>query len=107
MVAQSSGRDSSDSFSSSRTWTYAGIGGAVAVTAILVHYDQQIYDELYAWKTNNPAVKKISPLITNLGDGAFSAGLFAGFAGYGLIFKDKKAFETGKVGIESFLFTGI
>jgi len=107
VVAQSSGRDSSDSFSSSRTWTYAGIGGTVAVTAILVHYDQQIYDELYAWEMNNPAVKKTSLVITNLGGGTFSAGLFAGFAGYGLIFKDKKAFEAGKIGIESFLFTGV
>jgi membrane-associated phospholipid phosphatase len=45
--------------------------------------------------------------ITSLGDGKFSIGLFGGFVGYGLIFKDAKAWEVGKIGIESFLLTGI
>jgi membrane-associated phospholipid phosphatase len=56
---------------------------------------------------NNVIVKEVSPVITNLGDGAFSIGLFGGFVGYGLIFKDKKAFEVGKIGFESFLLTGV
>jgi len=93
--------------SSSVNWMVVGATGAIAVTAIMFHYDQQIYDNLYSWKMNNKIVKEISPVITNLGDGTFSAGLFAGFAGYGLIFKDNKACEAGKIGIESFLFTGI
>jgi membrane-associated phospholipid phosphatase len=96
-----------DSASSSQTWTYIGIGGAVLITAVMVQYDQQIYDELYRWKMSNPAVKEISPVITDLGDGTFSVGLFSGFAGYGLVFKNKKAFEVGKIGLESFLLTGI
>ena len=97
----------SDSSCSSNSWTYIGIGSAVAVTAILFHYDQQIYDGLYSWKTNNKVVNDISPIVTNLGDGAFSIGLFSGFAGYGLIFKNEKAFRVGKIGIESFLLTGV
>ncbi len=56
---------------------------------------------------SNPSVKKISPIITNLGDGSFSVGLFGGFVGYGLIFTDAKACEVGKIGFESFLLTGI
>jgi hypothetical protein len=95
------------SSSSSINWTAAGIGGSVIITAVLFHYDQQIYDEIYRWKTTNPAVQKISPVITEMGDGSFSLGLFGGFAGYGLIFKDAKAVETAKIGIESFLLTGI
>jgi membrane-associated phospholipid phosphatase len=81
--------------------------GAVAMTAFLIHYDQDIYDEIHSWREHNAVVRKVSPVITNLGDGAFSAGLFGGFVGYGLIFKDKKAIEAGKIGVESFLLTGI
>jgi membrane-associated phospholipid phosphatase len=96
-----------DSTNSSHTWTYIGIGGAVLVTAVMLQYDQQIYNELYAWKVNNNAIGKISPVITNLGDGSFSMGLFGGFVGYGLIFKNEKACEVGKIGLESFLLTGV
>ena len=96
-----------DSTSYSQTCVYIGISGAVLLTAVMFHYDQQIYDDLYNWKMNNKIVKDVSPVITNLGNGLFSAGLFGGFAGYGLIFTDKKAFEVGKIGIESFLFTGV
>jgi membrane-associated phospholipid phosphatase len=73
----------------------------------MFHYDQQIYDNLYSWKMNNKIVKDVSPVITNLGDGKFSIGLFGGFVGYGLIFKDAKACEVGKIGLESFLLTGV
>jgi membrane-associated phospholipid phosphatase len=96
-----------DSSCSSHTWIYFGAGSAVLMTAVMFHYDQQTYDDLYSWKMNNKIVKNASPVITNLGDGTFSVGLFGGFAGYGLIFKDKKAVEVGKIGIESFLLTGI
>jgi membrane-associated phospholipid phosphatase len=81
--------------------------GAAAITLTLFHYDQQIYNGLYEWKERNPAVKAISPVITNGGDGKFSMGLFAGFAGYSLIAHDKKSLEVAKIGFESFLFTGI
>jgi len=96
-----------DSSCSSHTWTYVGIGGAVLLTAVMMHYDQKIYNELYTWKTNTKIVGKISPVITNLGDGSFSFGLFGGFVGYGLIFKNEKACEVGKIGLESFLLTGV
>jgi membrane-associated phospholipid phosphatase len=96
-----------DSSCSSPARIYIGIGGAALITAVMFHYDQQIYDDLYKWKMNNPAVKEISPVITDLGDGTFSIGLFGGFAGYGLIFKNDKAFEVGKIGLESFLLTGV
>jgi membrane-associated phospholipid phosphatase len=105
--AQDNAALAADSACSSQAWTYVGMGSAVLITAVMFHYDQQIYDDLYRWKTNSPAVNKISPVITNLGDGTFSIGLFGGFAGYGLIFKDKKACKVGTIGLESFLLTGI
>jgi membrane-associated phospholipid phosphatase len=107
VFAQYSTHQTTDSSCSSRTWTYIGVSSAVLITAVMFHYDQQIYDDLYKWKMTNKAVNKISPVITDLGDGVFSIGLFGGFAGYGLIFKDKKAFEVGKIGFESFLLTGV
>ena len=105
--AQSTTQPRADSSCSSQTWVYISVGGAVLLTAVMFHYDQQIYDDLYRWKMRNTVVKKISPVITNLGDGSFSMGLFGGFVGYGLIFTDTKACEVGKIGLESFLLTGV
>jgi membrane-associated phospholipid phosphatase len=99
--------DSVGTSSSSLKCIAFGVTGAVAVTAILFHYDQQMYNDLYSWKMDHKIVKDISPVITNLGDGTFSAGLFGGFVGYGLIFKNEKACEIGKIGMESFLLTGV
>lgn len=96
-----------DSVSHTHTWQYVGAGGAIILTTILLHYDQPIYDKLYAWKMNNRAIQTTSPIITDLGDGKFSMGLFSGFVGYGLIWKDEKACEVGKIGLESFLLSGI
>jgi membrane-associated phospholipid phosphatase len=107
IFAQSALLPMADSSCSPQTWVYIGVGSAVLLTAVMFQYDQQIYDDLYRWKMSNPAVKKISPVITNLGDGKFSIGLFGGFVGYGLIFKDAKTCEVGKIGLESFLLTGV
>lgn len=97
-----------DSAQSVSTGTYvAGAAGATVITVVLFHYDQSIYNDLHEWKEENPTVNAVSPVITNGGNGMFSVGLFAGFAGYSLIAQDKKAFETAKIGFESFLFTGI
>jgi hypothetical protein len=84
-----------------------GIAGSIAATAFLIQYDQDTYNEIHGWREKSATIRKVSPLVTNMGDGAFSIGLFGGFAGYGLIFKDRKAVEVGKIGTESFLLTGI
>ena len=107
LPAQTIGISSQDTSSASHTWTYIGIGGAVVATTVMLKYDQQIYNGLYQWKQNNHAVSEISPVITNLGDGIFSLGLFGGFMGYGLVWKNTKACEVGKIGLESYLFTGV
>lgn len=98
--------DSSASTSSRTSQIIVGVSGAAAVTAIMFHLDQQIYDDLHDWKMKNKAAKEISPVVTNLGDGTFAIGLFGSFIGYGLIFEDKKACEVGKIGLESFVLTG-
>ena len=82
------------------------VAGAVAITGVLIHYDQNIYNEMHSWRENN-IVRNVSPVVTNMGNGLFSLGLFGGFTGYGLLVKDQKAVEVGKIGLESFLLTGI
>jgi membrane-associated phospholipid phosphatase len=106
--SQTSNSVIADSIPSTPTTTTVvlGVSGAAAITAVLFHYDQDIYDEIHSWRENSTLIRKVSPVITNMGDGFFSLGLFGGFAGYGLIFKDQKTVEVGKIGIESFLLTG-
>ena len=50
---------------------------------------------------NHRIVKDVSPVITNLGNGLFSAGLFC-ICRINIYFNDKKAFEVGKIGVELF-----
>jgi membrane-associated phospholipid phosphatase len=89
------------------TQILVGVTGGVALTAILIHYDQDIYDNIQRWREHSTVIKEVSPVITNMGDGKFSLGLFGGFAGYGLLANDPKALEVAKIGAESFLLTGI
>jgi membrane-associated phospholipid phosphatase len=107
--SQTSNSVVADSGASSPTTTTVVLAftGTAVMTALLLHYDQDIYNEIHGWREHNTIIRKVSPVITNMGDGFFSMGLFGGFAGYGLIFKDKKTVEVGKIGFESFLLTGI
>jgi membrane-associated phospholipid phosphatase len=99
--------DSGASSLSRTTGVAVAATGAVAVTAIMINNDQRICDNLHDWRMKNRIAGKVSPGLTNLGDGKFAVGLFSGFLGYGLVFKDNKAFEAGKIGMESFILTGI
>ena len=49
----------------------------------------------------------MSPIITEGGNGTVSAVMFGGIGAYSLIFKDTKGLEIAKIGLESFLLTGI
>jgi len=80
--------------------------GAIATTALLIHYDQKIYENAHELKVRNKFLSDINSVVVYLGDGKVSLGIFGGFIGYGLIFENKKAVEVGKIGCESFLFVG-
>jgi hypothetical protein len=92
---------------SSSTKIALEVAGGIVITTALIHYDQDIYNELHGWKEHNVLIRHVSPVVTNIGDGIFPLGLFVGFAGYGWIAKDNKALEVGKIGLESFFLTGI
>lgn len=83
------------------------VGGALATTAILIRTDQSTYNALHRWRMVNDPIEDVSPVITNLGDGRASMAIFGGFLAYSFIGKDKSAFEAGRIGLESFLVSGI
>ncbi len=83
------------------------IGGALAITGGLIWTDQRTYNNLYDWKQNQPTIRFVSPVITNLGDGRASMAIFGGFLAYSFLGNDKTALEAGKIGLESFLVSGI
>lgn len=88
-----------------RTTLY--VSGAAAITAGLIHYDQQMYSTLYLWRQRSAPLSAISPMVTNLGNGTLSFGLFGGYLGYGIIFDNERATRVGKIGLESFAVSGI
>jgi len=105
--AQSPGSKDTCTASCAGTRTWYIVGGAAVATGVLIHYDERTYLGIHGWKERSRFLQDVSPVVTNGGDGTFSAVLFTGITGYGLIFKNTRAVEMGKLGIESFLFTGI
>jgi len=81
--------------------------GTLAVTVLLIQTDQQTYDAMFEWKKRNSTISTISPVVTELGSGVASVGIFSGFLGYAALTNDRKAMEVGKIGLESFLLSGI
>ena len=90
-----------------RDQTNMFIAGSVALTAFLYSFDQQSYDALDGWKRNSVFLRKASPIVTELGEGVTSLALFGGVASYGLLANDQKTLKVGKLGVESFLVSGI
>ncbi len=81
--------------------------GSLAVTVGLLVSDQQTYDAISSWKDKSAAVRSISPVVTQLGSGVFSLGLFGGLWIYSSCAHDDSALEAGKLGLESFVLAGI
>lgn len=77
------------------------------ITAGLLATDDATYRELHDFKLKNRLVKDISPVITEMGDGKFSLVLFGGFFLHYCLFDDHKSLYTAKIGVESFLVSGI
>jgi membrane-associated phospholipid phosphatase len=83
------------------------VGGALALTAALIRTDQGTYNTLYDWKQDSSPIKFVSPIITNLGDGRASMAIFGGFLAYSYVESDRTALQAGKIGLESFIVSGI
>jgi membrane-associated phospholipid phosphatase len=83
------------------------LGGAVALGTVCLANDQQISDELFAWKQRHALLKDISPIVTHGGEAIFAYGLFGGLGAYGLITDDPGSIEIAKVGVIAVTGTGI
>jgi membrane-associated phospholipid phosphatase len=83
------------------------VGGALAITGGLIWTDQRTYQRLNDWKQTQPTIRRVSPLITNLGDGRASAAIFGGFLVYSYLSHDRTSLQAAKIGLESFLLSGI
>ena len=83
------------------------VGGSLAITAALIRTDQSTYNIIHGWRMKNDPIEDTSPVITNLGDGRASMAIFGGFLAYSYLEKDRTAFEAGKIGLESFLVSGV
>lgn len=98
-----------DDFSSPASFARPAVvvAGSFIITAALISSDQQTYQTIHGWRQANPAVRTISPLITELGDGRTSMAMFGGFLAYSYVADDRSALQAGKLGLESFLISGI
>lgn len=81
--------------------------GSLAIGVTLLETDQRTYDALSRWKANNAPVRSFSPVVTQLGSGVFSLGLFSSLWIYSSIAHDESSLEAGKLGLESFVLSGI
>jgi|GEM_PF-3161229 membrane-associated phospholipid phosphatase len=82
------------------------ITSAVVATGLFAT-DDFTYHRLHNFKMKHRFVKEFSPVITNLGEGQFSLALFGSFFLHYALFDSPKSLQTAKIGVESFLLSGI
>jgi membrane-associated phospholipid phosphatase len=85
---------------------YVWFGTGSLITVGLVATDQSSYNYISKSKDRSKTLKKTSPFITNFG-GNYGLISLAAFAGYSLIFNDRKAQETSYLAAESFLTSSV
>lgn len=82
-------------------------GGVALATGVLIANDETIYREVKEFQGKHKWVDDVSSKITNLGLGQWTLGAAGAFYLGGLIFKDKKAKETARLTLMTFIHTGI
>jgi membrane-associated phospholipid phosphatase len=82
-------------------------GGVALVTGALIVKDEAIYRGIKKFREKNQWVDDVSPKVTRLGLGEWNLGIAGAFYLGGLLFKDKKAQETARLTLMTFIHTGI
>ena len=82
-------------------------GGVALVTGILIGNDESIYRNIKDFQEKNDWIDRISPVVTQLGDGFINLGIAGGFYMGGLLFKDRRAKETASLLLMTFIHSGI
>ena len=83
------------------------IGGVALITGILIHNDEKIYQEFKQFQRKNEWADKFSGKVTKLGDGGFNLGVSGVFYLGGWLFKDKRAIDTAKLTLMTFVHTSL
>lgn len=60
--------------------------GSSVITFGLLETDQDTYNTIYGWKMRSPILNKVSPVVTEMGNGVFPLTVFGGFGGVRLDF---------------------
>ncbi len=79
----------------------------ITTTLIIIANDENIYAQFQDFKGKNKWVQDLSPQITKLGDGWSSVFISGAFYLGGLAFKNERAKETARLGLEVLVHTGI
>lgn len=82
-------------------------GGIALVTGILIANDETIYRSIKDYQAKHKWVSDVSPEITKLGLGEWNLGIAGAFYLGGLLLKDKKAKETARLALMTFVHTGV
>jgi membrane-associated phospholipid phosphatase len=82
-------------------------GGVALVTGVLIANDEVIYREFKEFQGKHKWVDDISPHVTKLGLGEWNLGIAGAFYLGGLVLKDKKAKETARLTLMTFIHTGL
>lgn len=85
-------------------WKWLGVA---AITGVLIATDESTYRDIKRFQEKNKWVDDVSPKITKLGLGEWNLGIAGAFYVGGLIFKDKKARETARLTVMTFIHTGV
>lgn len=82
-------------------------GGVAAVTGLLIATDEKTYESIKDFQARNDWVDDISPKVTKLGLGEWNLGIAGLFYLGGAVLKDKKAKETARLTLMTFVHTGV
>lgn len=82
-------------------------GGVALVTGVLIANDELIYREFKEYQSKHKWVDDISPQVTKLGLGEWNLGIAGAFYLGGLVLKDKKAKETARLTLMTFIHTSL
>jgi len=86
---------------------WAIVAGMSVFTGYLISKDESIYDRFKAYQDKNKWVDDVSPIMTLLGDGNVSLGISGLLYLSGLVVKDEKAKDTGKLVLMSLVHSGV
>ncbi len=82
-------------------------GGVALLTGVMIANDEEIYREFKDYQADNKWVDDVSPQVTKLGLGEYNLGIAGLFYLGGLAFKDKRAKETARLTLLTFIHTGL